>query len=687
MALQRTDIKWVRGMFGISPAARDRRDLSVRQPTSVEYSFADTTLGGNAAINPLPQFTCFADLPTGGLLATNEFRDDSWYELEDSVSSQQMGRVYAEVFDNNQHLLHLRACTPKYSGSISFFNNMYDREAAKLARDGEYSKLLVGAGKAAGIYLMFSVIPLYVFVPLIVVGSVMSLMLNNKPSKYYYGKPAMDSYLRALQLMLDTMLVHYRLVPMWDVIGTDRYTDVSEDQNKLKSTMEQIYKELPDVWKSSGKFDVYRMVNRYQVLANYQARTLNEIYKRTDEKTFAAAVRAYFKDAQLRRDLNEAVSEREMNLLKLTEAYGNNPLYRENDADAAAEKQWLDAQAAALSDRNGPGISGDKVATEQQTFQNSIKAENKEQTQETLTNDTFWAGLTESVAGAMKDGMQFMTFRVNAKDEVSDSFSNSTREPEISSTMNSMSAKARSFNFATSGGKTGFDSIDSVVSGVKDFLGGMAEAVHLTGLAAIYGASYVDIPDIWDASESDVGTLSYQIQLRSPYGDDFSIFTNIIVPMMSILAFVLPLATGKQTHTSPFLVEAYNRGKVTTRLGMVTNVSINRGGGNLGWRADGKPLAVDITLTIKDLSRVVAMPIMTGPSVFDNDNKYTDYMATLGAASLHEMVYGLDKVILNLNKWKQSWKSRFMVGRITNDITGVPIARFLANFTAGTVLK
>lgn len=697
MALQRTDVKWVRGMFGISPSARDRRDLSVKQPTNAEFNFADTTLGGNAAINPLPQFTVHADLPTGGLLATNEYRDDAWFELENSVSSQQMGRVYHEIFDSNQHLLHLRACTPKYSGTITFFSNMYDRNAAKLARDGEYSRVLAGAGKAAGIYLMFAVIPLYVFVPLIVTGSVLSLMLNNKPSKYYYGKPAMDSYLRAYQLLLDTMLIHYRLVPMWDVIGTDRYIDATEDKNKLKTTMEQIYKELPDVWKSSGKFDVYRMLGRYQTLANYQAQTLNQIYNKTDEKTFGAAVRAYFRDAQLKRDLEEAVSERELNLFNLTEAYASNPQYLEKDGDAEAEAAWLEAQKAALKGGTSPdgsstgGISADGVATEQEIYRKQLEGEAAGTTapveQEELTNDTFWAGMTESTASAMKDGMQFMSFRVNAKDEVSDSFTNSTREPEISSSMNSLSAKARSFNFSTSGGKTGFDMVDSAISGVKDFIGGMAESVHLTGLAAIYGASYVDIPDVWDASEADVGTLSYNIQLRSPYGDDFSIFTNIIVPLCGILAFVLPLATGKQTHTSPFLVEAYNRGKVTTRLGMVTAVNVTRGTGNLGWRPDGKPLAVDVSITIKDLSRVVTMPIMTGPSVFDNDNKYTDYLATLGAASLHEMVYGLDKLALNLNKWKQSWKSRFMVGRITNDLTSIPIARFLANFTAGTVLK
>lgn len=691
MALQRTDIKWVRGMFGISPAARDRRDLSVRQPTTADYSFADTTLGGNAAINPLPQFTSHADLPSSGLLATNEFREPAWYEMENSVGSQQLGRVYHEQFDSKQHLLHLRCCVPKYSGSITFFSNMYDRHAAKLARDGEYSKILVGAGKAVGIYLMFSVIPLCAFIPLITVGSVVSLMLNNKPSKYYYGKPAMDSYLRAYQLMLDTMLIHYRLVPLWDVIGSDRYTDVTEPDNKLNETMKQIYKELPDVWKSSGKFDVYRMVNRYQVLANYQAKTLQTIYEKTDEKNFAMAVRAYLRDAQLKRDLEEAVSEREMNLFDLTKAYAENPLYKQSDEDAAAEEAaWSDAERAATLSRDGPGISGDGVVSEQDAFKKQIADENNGAApveEEPLRNDTFWGGLTEGVAAGIKDGMQFMSYRVSAKDEVSDSFTNSTREPEISSTINSLSAKARSFNFSTSGGKTGFDTIDSVISGVKDFMGGVAESVHLAGLAAIYGASYVDIPDIWDASEADVGTLSYNIQLRSPYGDDFSIFTNIIVPMMGLLAMVLPLATGKQTHTSPFLVEAYNRGKITTRLGMITALNITRGVGNLGWRADGKPLAVDISITIKDLSRVVSMPIMTGSDVFDNDNKYTDYMATLGAASLHEMIYGLDKMALNLNKWKQSWYSRFMVGRITNDLTSIPIARFLANFTAGTVLK
>ncbi|MFY2365608.1 hypothetical protein ACOQI8_28075, partial [Klebsiella pneumoniae] len=88
-----------------------------------------------------------------------------------------------------------------------------------------------------------------------------------------------------------------------------------------------------------------------------------------------------------------------------------------------------------------------------------------------------------------------------------------------------------SLEVSTSGGKTGFDFVDAATKGVKDFMGGMLDSLHITGLAAIYGSSYTDIPEVWDSSSAAVGSQSFTLQLRTPYGNDLSIFQDITLPL------------------------------------------------------------------------------------------------------------------------------------------------------------
>ncbi|MCM2248804.1 hypothetical protein, partial [Klebsiella pneumoniae] len=82
-----------------------------------------------------------------------------------------------------------------------------------------------------------------------------------------------------------------------------------------------------------------------------------------------------------------------------------------------------------------------------------------------------------------------------------------------------------------------------------------------------------------------------------------------------ILAGALPLSNGKQTYGQPFLCEMYSRGRQNIRLGMIESVQISRGVGNMGWRPDGKMLACDVTITVKDLSKVMHMPVVRDPSI------------------------------------------------------------------------
>jgi hypothetical protein len=65
--------------------------------------------------------------------------------------------------------------------------------------------------------------------------------------------------------------------------------------------------------------------------------------------------------------------------------------------------------------------------------------------------------------------------------------------------------------------------------------------------------------------------------------------------------------------------------------------------------------------------------------VWDDDNKFTEFMAVLGGATLHQRTNGIDRTIMNALNWKQSWKSAFSVGSVVNSVFDLPPVRVLAN--------
>lgn len=711
--------QWVRGIFGLSPFVRGT-PLTGRYTTSADLKFADTTLGGNAAINSAYQFTRYADIPSAGLLATpmGDMGIDSILQNERNTGSTQMGRVYSEVFDDNQTLLYMRYGLPKYTGSIAFLANAYDLDAARLAKFGEYS-LAFRAGQVGGLWAMFFVVPWQVLIPVMLGVKTLTYFLNNKPSKYYYLVPRQDLYLQAVQAMVDTQAVYSKILPITEL--GDRITDVTETEG-MAETMENISRGLPDIWKSNHKIDIFKMITRYQTLSNYQTQKINEITQQAiaNGQSSDEAIKNYIERTRAQRKIEGAPDVDTFKMNNLMNAYINNKFYGAVTT-AEEDKKWEEEKAAGEIDALGiiakaaeggdvntdafavntgsadmsqtqMGAGGTRPKVDPATGQPIVStlgtAEQTGQDFWTKSGESIfgWSDIGEQMASEARDGAMWTVWRVDGKGSISESFSNSTGQPEVSSMINGMSNTARTIDFNTSGGNTGIDMVDYAVKSVKDFASGAISSLHLTGLLAVAGGSIIDFPEKWESSAANIQSQSYTIRLGGPYGNDFSLFQDITIPLCFLLAGVLPLSTGKQSYVSPFLLEAYCPGRQMTRLGIIDSLSINRGVGNFGWRPDGKPLAVEITFTIKDLSSIVHMPLIRDTKIFDESNKFSDYMAVLGGASLQDMTYALNRATLNFNIWKQSWKSRFMSGRITNDIMNTAPLRVVTSLMNGRTI-
>lgn len=207
-----------------------------------------------------------------------------------------------------------------------------------------------------------------------------------------------------------------------------------------------------------------------------------------------------------------------------------------------------------------------------------------------------------------------IAFYADAGTTVDDSFSNSTGESQLASTLNSLSDTGRELNFlignvgGVAGLKldqlTGADDLDSKIgdltSKVDSVLGSGNIMSSLLGRArTILAGGRLIFPEIWSDS-SFSRSYSCSMKLVSPSGDKLSIFLNILVPIYHLLGFTLPRESMNQAYFSPFLVRAYYKGLFNVDMGIIPGLTITKGDEG-EWTLDGIPTVANINFEIKDL--------------------------------------------------------------------------------------
>ena len=222
------DVDWVRKAFLLPShaiqAADARRDLF----RSASFKFTDTTLGGNFAINPPPQFTRHADLKVKGMHS----------------ASKGMGRYYSEAIDDNSFVIHMGFGVPSFTSLTTFFNEFYDPQASSLARTGRARGLAYTLGRAAGFVVTAPLLPV------IMAGRAIRFVFNQPSSKYYSLKPTMPLYWKAVNTIANSIAVNMGIVP--------RMFDRSEELGNAASpeyTSDDIalyHKMLPERYRETG---------------------------------------------------------------------------------------------------------------------------------------------------------------------------------------------------------------------------------------------------------------------------------------------------------------------------------------------------------------------------------------------------------------------------------------------------
>ena len=238
-------------------------------------------------------------------------------------------------------------------------------------------------------------------------------------------------------------------------------------------------------------------------------------------------------------------------------------------------------------------------------------------------------------------------FYLDAESAINESFTNNTTESMISQSVNGFSQSAKEIQLILSS-KDACGVMTSIGSAVTDVASNLTSAFGevaeiLAGknlitrvsneLTTIVSGGKIIFPEIWSDSEYD-RSFDISIKLRSPDPDPVSIFLNIYMPIILLVSMAAPHQIGNSSNSyeSPFLVRATYKSIFNCDLGMITSLSISKGGqGN--WNILGQPISADVTLSIKDLYG--SMFISKRMGLICNTAQM-DYLATMAGVDLNE---------------------------------------------------
>lgn len=271
-----------------------------------------------------------------------------------------------------------------------------------------------------------------------------------------------------------------------------------------------------------------------------------------------------------------------------------------------------------------------------------------------------------------------LIFYLDSFDSVSESYSNGTTESSLASQINGFADQANEIRFLfgdegsavadmISKGSEVATSISQAISGAANAIGGgIVGSLAEKGVNTVLNGGKIVFPEIWSNSSYE-HSYSINIKLRSPDNDNLSIFLNVLKPYCKLLALVLPRIQvnngvyNANAYNKPFLVKAYSKGMFSIDMGLITSMSVNKGGTG-AWNDDGLPTQLDISIDIADLYKSLAMssgvpeseniiestlgsinPFLSADNSRANlvaNTSYMDFLANISGLNIGQMIIG-----------------------------------------------
>ena len=258
-----------------------------------------------------------------------------------------------------------------------------------------------------------------------------------------------------------------------------------------------------------------------------------------------------------------------------------------------------------------------------------------------------------------------LVYYIDGLNSVSESFSNSTRQSQLAGTINAKEinfligekAQSKAAQAASAAGDATAGQMANLVNSLTGGGGVISNMINQANIDAILEGGKLIFPEMWDDSEYGGGNYSLNIKLRSPDCDSLSLYLNIMVPYIHLLALILPHRMSANAYSSPFLVRACYKGVFNIDMGIITGMSVSKGKEG-SWNDQGIPTEMDISIDIKDLYTSLTAGSMSHPAQIVNNTALMDYLSIMSGINLAtdevDRIKTIYNVILHTNKITQT---------------------------------
>lgn len=212
--------------------------------------------------------------------------------------------------------------------------------------------------------------------------------------------------------------------------------------------------------------------------------------------------------------------------------------------------------------------------------------------------------------------------------DVSETISTTTRDSAIANLFNgSISDIAKDLNFLVGGGLSTEANLE--LDEIANSLGGDTTFSSLLKFGKEYlNGSRLVFPQMLD-NVTYGKSMSITLRLAASSGDVESIYLDCIVPACHVLAFGLPRQVNENMYTYPFLCRANCKGRFSSELAVVTDVSIERGGDGSRWTIDSIPNEIDVQFNIVPLYSNLMVTSSDHPLLFLGNTALIEYLAVM----------------------------------------------------------
>lgn len=642
------DSQWAKNAFfvGGEEYATGSDPLFNLYRSTADFTWEDTTPGGNVAVNPRHQYTRYSDPRRKGILPGRSAQSVS--HVDNNLG---MGRLYHEYLQDASEITFIRVGIIQNTSLLSFLNSYGNPELTRIHIQGQHSikyagtvGYFVGFGAAAAFTAWLSS-PMKA---LLMAGASMTVQavkagLLDSTTDFYVLKPMMHLYWLAINSFVNTMLMEEGFIPPAPGAKKDVKGKRPADGDALIS-LGKIY---PELFTVSKGIDVCAVMARSNLRWQGAMKKTAELMKSSTGPAAKTALGEHtIKEMILGSDPASAVPKDGLNdvLVNL----------------------WNKLPSSSPKVPHAPG-TGTNTSVNSQHQQQRIDKTTVKQIKDSVEKSAYEKvkeGDTTFLQHGQNEftmGAAFAVFRFDTASGLSDSFSNSVAPSNLAGVLNSASAGTRAITSEFGGVRNDKNAILDHIKGVANFIGEGIEGIGTginqyflsapSAVSAIFEGSNAIIPDHWDASDHQIATVTYTTTLITTSQHPIARTMDLMLPLSMMIGLVSSRQVGPQAYTGPFMVSAFTRGKSNIKMGIAERMVIDREVTNQSYDKYGRPMAFKVSLTIKDLTPIAAM-LMPSPvavsqaeelKMTDGDSVFNRWVRTLAGRGIEEDFFLFDR--------------------------------------------